>query len=102
MLSKEFEDLLKEWQPKEKTFSRDIEEEILPFLSHKNVVFLYGPRRAGKSVVAQRLLEQVPEKTITRYVNLEDPKLSGNLKTGLLGEFSADLSENDTIVFDEI
>src|SRR3989304_5954111 len=100
MFSRDLEELLQKWASKEKTFKRDIEDEILPFLSNKNVVFLYGPRRSGKSVVARRLLEKMPAHTITRYVNLEDPALIGSLNIDLLNRFSADLGAKDTIVFD--
>jgi len=102
MLSKEFKGLLKKWELREKTYKRDIEEEILPNISSKSAVFLYGPRRAGKSVVARRLLEKMPKKTSTRYVNLEDPKLAGSLNTDLLEYFSEGLGKSDTIVFDEV
>ena len=102
MLSRDLEELLQKWVFKEKTFKRDIEDEILPFLSNKNVVFLYGPRRSGKSVVARRLLKKMSARTITRYVNLEDPALIGLLNIDLLDRFSADLGAKDTVVFDEM
>ncbi len=96
------QELLEKWTSKEKTFKRDIEDKILPFISNRNVVFLYGPRRAGKSVVAKRLLDCMPRQSATRYVNLEDPKLANSLNTGLMEEFASDLEANDTIVFDEV
>ncbi|MEK6972472.1 MAG: ATP-binding protein [archaeon] len=102
MLSKELDSLLKKWAVKEHTVKRDIEDEILPFISNKNVVFLYGPRRSGKSVVAKRLLEKMPENTLTRYVNLEDPKLIDSLNTDLLESFADGLTAKDTVVFDEV
>ena len=102
MLSRDLEELLQKWASEEKTFKRDIEDKIVPFLSNKNVVFLYGPRRSGKSVVARRLLEKMPAHTITRYVNLEDPALIGSLNIDLLDRFSADLGPKDTVVFDEM
>ncbi len=102
MLSSDLQELLEKWSSKEKTFKRDIEDRILPFISNRNVVFLYGPRRSGKSVVAKRLLDCMPKHTATRYVNLEDPKLANSLNTELMEEFSKDLGPNDTIVFDEV
>ncbi|PIU21059.1 MAG: hypothetical protein COT15_04375 [Candidatus Diapherotrites archaeon CG08_land_8_20_14_0_20_34_12] len=102
MLSRELSDLLEKWAVKETTFKRDIEDEIMPFVSSKNVVFLYGPRRSGKSVVAIRLLEKMPKNTLTRYVNLEDPKLADLLNTDLLEAFADGLTSRDTIVFDEV
>src|SRR3989338_2437530 len=101
-MDRNFKELFEKWAIKEKTFERDAENEILPFISSKNVVFLYGPRRSGKSVVARRLLGRMPKKTITRYVNLEDPKLANSLNTDLMDKFAEDLSKKDTIVFDEV
>ena len=74
----------------------------MPYISSKNVVFLFGPRRAGKSVVARRLLEKLPKNTKKRYVNLEDPKLINLLDISLMDSFAKDLSAKDTIVFDEV
>jgi len=102
MLSGDFEGLLEKWELREKTYKRDIEGEVLPYISNKNVVFLFGPRRSGKSVVARRLLRQMPKNARTRYVNLEDPKLAGMLNTRLMDGFAEGLSGKDTIVFDEI
>lgn len=102
MLSGDFEELLEKWVLKEKTYKRDVEDGILPYISSKNVVFLYGPRRAGKSVVSRRLLEKLPKSTKTRYVNLEDPKLTGLLDTGLMDAFAEGLGAKDTVVFDEV
>ena len=102
MLLGDFKELLDKWVLKEKTFRRNVEDEILPFISSKNVVFLFGPRRSGKSVVARRLLEKLPKNTIKRYVNLEDPKLMNLLNTGLMDSFAEGLSAKDTIVFDEV
>jgi uncharacterized protein len=102
MLSGVYLDLLKKWKNQENTFKRDIEDEIFPFISNVNCVFLYGPRRSGKSVIAKRLLAKMPKKTITRYVNLEDPKLMELLNVDLMDVFSDGLKENDTIVFDEV
>ena len=92
--------MLEKWVVKEKTFKRDVEEQIFPFISNKNVVFLYGPRRAGKSIVAQRLLQKMPQDTTTRYVNFEDPELAGLLNTDLMDSFAVGLTSKDTIVFD--
>lgn len=102
MLPKDLHDLLERWRLKEKTYKRDIEDQILPFISNKNVVFLVGPRRAGKSVVAQRLLAKMPKTTKIRYVNLEDPSLINSLSINLMDSFAAGLGRNDTIVFDEV
>lgn len=102
MLSKDLSGLLEKWVIKEPTFKREVEDEILPFIGNKNVVFLYGPRRSGKSVVARRLLEKMPKNTTKRYVNLEDPKLSDMLTTDLLETFAEGLIGKDTIVFDEV
>ncbi len=102
MLSKDLEELSDKWALKEKTYKRDIEEEIMSYVSNKNVVFLYGPRRSGKSVVARRLLERMPKTTHTRYVNLEDPKLLNSLNTDLMDSFAEGLEAKDTVVFDEV
>ncbi len=102
MLSKNLEDLIERWSVKEKTFARDVEKDILPFVSNRNVVFLYGPRRSGKSVVARRLLDRMPKNTTTRYVNLEDPKLINLLDVEIMDAFAKDLSPDDTVVFDEV
>ncbi|MCX6802222.1 MAG: ATP-binding protein [Candidatus Diapherotrites archaeon] len=102
MLSGDYKGLLDKWVLREKTHKRDVEDEILPFISRKNVVFLFGPRRAGKSVVARRLLERMPKGSNTRYVNLEDPKLINSLNTDLMESFAEGLEADDTIVFDEV
>jgi len=102
MRSKNLEELLGKWVLKEKTYKRDVEEEIMPYVSNKNVVFLYGPRRSGKSVVARRLLERMPKNSKTRYVNLEDPKLLNSLNTDLMDSFAEGVGAKDTIVFDEV
>ncbi len=102
MLSKDLRVLLHEWSFKGKTFKRDIEEDVLPFISNRNAVFLYGPRRSGKSVVAKRLLKTLSKDFVTRYVNLEDPALMGALNVGLMDDFAEGLSSRDVIVFDEV
>ena len=102
MLSDDYLDLLNKWKNHENTFKRDIEEKILPFVSNKNCIFLYGPRRSGKSIVAKRILAQMPKNTKTRYVNLEDPKLMEILNVDLMDTFSDGLKKDDTIVFDEV
>ncbi len=102
MLSEDFEELLEKWVLREKTYKRTVEDQILPYISNKNVVFLYGPRRAGKSVTARRLLEKLSKNSKTRYVNLEDPKLLNLLNTGLMDSFAEGLGAKDTIVFDEV
>ncbi len=101
-MKKDLQDLIEKWALKEKTYQRDVEDEILPFISNKNVVFLYGPRRSGKSVVARRLLKRMPKTTKTRYINLEDPKLADFLNTDLMDEMTKDLGQKDTVVFDEV
>jgi predicted AAA+ superfamily ATPase len=102
MLSDDYLELLNKWKTLENTFKRDIENKILPFVSSKNCVFLYGPRRSGKSIVAKRILTQMPKNTITRYVNLEDPKLMNLLNVDLMDTLSEGLKKKDTIVFDEV
>lgn len=102
MHSFDFEELLNKWALKEKTYKRDVEDNILPYICSENVVFLYGPRRAGKSIVAMRLLDRLPKNIIKRYVNLEDPKLMTLLNTELLEYFAKNLSSRDAIVFDEV
>jgi len=102
MLSRNYRELLEKWVLKEKTYKRDVEDEILPYISSKNVVFLFGPRRAGKSVVARRLLERMPKNAKARYVNLEDPKLLNSLNVDLMESFAEGLKTKDTIVFDEV
>ena len=95
MLSRELGELLEKWAVKETTFKRDVEDDILPFVGSRNVVFLYGPRRSGKSVVARRLLEKMPGNTLTRYVNLEDPlrRIKPNHVTAPIG-----LSNNSSVL----
>ena len=102
MIPEDMHRFLQEWKVKEKTFKRDIENEILPYISNKNVVFLYGPRRSGKSVIAKRLLDKMPKSSTTRYVNLEDPGLMDTLNIKLMDEFASGLKAKDTIIFDEV
>ena len=94
--------LVMRWSVKEKTFEREIEEKVLPFIGGKNAVFLYGPRRSGKSTEAKRLLGKCGKGAKTRYVNLEDPALEGLLGVGLLDGFSEGLGRNDVLVLDEV
>jgi len=102
MTSLNVKELLDSWTLREKTYKRDIEDEILKFISNKNAVFLYGPRRSGKSIIARRLLDRMPKNTKTRYVNLEDPQLITHLNIGILDEFAKGIGPDDIIVFDEI
>jgi len=93
--------LLKRWSVKEKTFKRDVEEEAKPFISDKNAVFLYGPRRSGKSTVAKRIVWSW-KNAKSVYLNLEDPALESELGTGLLDEFAQGLAPRDLLVIDEV
>ncbi|MFH0837207.1 MAG: ATP-binding protein [Candidatus Aenigmatarchaeota archaeon] len=95
-------ELTEKWVLKEKTYERDVENEIIPYIDNKNVIFLYGPRRSGKSVVARRLLKRLPKNTKTRYVNLEDPNLVSFLSIELMDKLTNDLNQHDTVVFDEV
>ncbi|MEW6528510.1 MAG: ATP-binding protein [Candidatus Micrarchaeota archaeon] len=94
------EAIIKRWQNFPKTFAREIEDEILPLTKSKNAIFLYGPRRAGKSVISQRLLKK-SEGTI-RYLNFDDPALPAKLANQDIEELCSDLSKGSTVVLDEV
>ncbi|MFH0970480.1 MAG: ATP-binding protein [Candidatus Diapherotrites archaeon] len=102
MDSAQLDKLLEKWKLKGSTFARDIESDVLRYVSNRHVVYLYGPRQAGKSTLARRILDQLPSKTTRRYVNLEDPSLVGELNVSLLDDVVFGLSAKDTIVLDEI
>ncbi|MBI4181433.1 MAG: ATP-binding protein [Candidatus Aenigmarchaeota archaeon] len=98
----ELHELLVKWRLREKTFERDVEEGILPHISNQHAIFLTGPRRSGKSVVARHLLERLPGRIQTRYVNLEDPALIDALTLKTMDDFAEGLRATDCIVFDEV
>jgi len=102
MLSNEMASLLKQWIKHEKTFKRDVETEIIQYISNRNVLFLYGPRRAGKSVVVKRILWHEKKKSKVRYVNLEDPGFTAELNVSLMDKLAEGIGSEDLLIFDEI
>jgi len=102
MLSNEINSLLKQWIKREKTFKRDVETEIIPYISNRNVIFLYGPRRAGKSIVAKRILWHEKKKSKVRYVNLEDPGFTAELNVSLMDKLAEGIGSEDLLIFDEV
>ena len=94
------EAMIKRWQNFSKTFAREVESEIWPLTKSKNAIFLYGPRRSGKSVISQRLLKK--SEGSVRYLNFDDTALPANLTNQDIEELCNDLPKGSTIVLDEI
>ena len=94
------EAIIKRWQNVPRTFAREIEKEIVPLIKSKNSIFLYGPRRSGKSVISQRLLKKA--EGAIRYLNFDDPSLPAELTSQNIEELCNDLPKGSTIVLDEV
>ena len=91
-------ELLVRWRAFPESFRREIEAEINPFVSGKNAVFLYGPRRAGKSTIAQRLVESKD----FRYLNFDDALLPKDKDAPLIEDFCSGLPKGTCVVLDEV
>lgn len=102
MLPKEREQLVALWLSSEPSFERAVERQATKLLSPSHAIFLYGPRRAGKSTIAKRLLSRLSKASKRVYVNFEDPVFSGREDYRVLDEFSEGLGKKDVIVLDEV
>ncbi|MBI5636061.1 ATP-binding protein [Candidatus Micrarchaeota archaeon] len=91
-------ELLARWQAVVPSFQREVEAEISPLKQGKNAVFLYGPRRAGKSTIAQRLVRSKE----FRYLNFDDPLLPKDMDSSHIEAFCSDCAKGTYIVLDEI
>ncbi|NPA59571.1 MAG: ATP-binding protein [Epsilonproteobacteria bacterium] len=90
--------ILKDWnfwesEPKE-TFARDFyDEQIIKKSSAKEILFVKGIRRSGKSTLLinyiKHLLKSGVEKERILFVNLEDPRFATNLSLSLLEEIKS-------------
>ncbi len=77
---------------------RDITEEILKYMDRQEAIYLYGPRRAGKTTVCLQLMEELSKKhgrAASIYVNFEEPAYSRILNT----EFLSWIIEKHSSVF---
>ncbi|MFH1442439.1 MAG: ATP-binding protein [Candidatus Micrarchaeota archaeon] len=66
---------------------RDITEGILEYMGRPEAIYLYGPRRAGKTTVCLQLIEKLSKKhgkAACIYVNFEEPAYSRMLNTEFL------------------
>jgi len=90
-------ELLARWQAIPPSFPRDVEDDIEPLMAGKNAVFLYGPRRSGKSTIAQRLVSSKK----FRYLNFDDPLLPKEMDAATMEELCSDLPKGTYVVLDE-
>ncbi|MEW6328514.1 MAG: ATP-binding protein [Candidatus Micrarchaeota archaeon] len=66
---------------------RDVTEEILKYMNRPEVLYLYGPRRAGKTTVCMQLIKHLSKKygrTSSVYINFEEPAFSSMLSNEFL------------------
>lgn len=61
-----------------KTIPRESTEEAMKLMKRPEAIYIYGPRRAGKSTVCWQMIERL--KAGCLYINLEDPALIPELE----------------------
>lgn len=85
----------------EKTLPRSEELSLLPKLSWKEAIALVGPRRAGKSTLARKLLEDWRAKGRPGdYLDLEEMNAQRTQKE--LTDFASSVPAGGLLVFDEV
>lgn len=99
------------WKRKPATgVPREVSAKILTMVDGHEAVFLYGPRRAGKTTVCLQLLERLSVVHGSRsclYLNFEEPVFASRLDAGLIedmvGEFAGEFGREPEFVFlDEV
>ncbi len=66
----------------EKTILREVTPEVLKYIDRPEAIYLYGPRRAGKTTVCLQLMEVLSKKHGKHsclYVNFEEPAFASKL-----------------------
>lgn len=78
------------WKSKPDTgIPRRVAGQIKSMLNGPEAIYLYGPRRAGKTTACLQLLEHLSKKegrTACLYLNFEEPALASHLKCEFIGE----------------
>jgi len=71
----------------EKSVPREVTSEILKYMDGPEAIYLYGPRRAGKTTVCNQVMEKLAKKHGKHsclYANFEEPAFSNILNTDFL------------------
>jgi len=63
---------------------REIEKQIQQYLFNGRVILIYGPRRVGKTTLAQHILSAYPE--TSEYVQLDDPSIRSQFTNSTIDE----------------
>jgi len=109
--------VLEDWncwtKPFKKSFSRaTYEDEVAKKATTKEIIFLKGVRRSGKSTILRNHIENLMEQGVSKnqilFVNLEDPRFAPYLSLELLEEikeaylYYLDPKEKPYIFLDEV
>lgn len=80
-------------------FNRDIEPKIKELLFKRRAILIFGPRQAGKTTLAKKLIEEFGDDG--GYYNCEEEVNRKNFKLGEPDRLKSFLGEKKIVVFDE-
>ena len=76
------------WKKSPKTgIPRDVTAEAMEFITGRDAIYFFGPRRAGKTFVCMQLISRLSRKYGKKsclYLNFEEPAFAGKLNTALV------------------
>ncbi len=82
-----------------KMFQREIESEILKYIEKKGILVILGPRQAGKTTLAKRILERLDAED--SYFNCELAEVRRQFVLGDPEPLRSLIGNRKTVVFDE-
>lgn len=73
---------------------REVVARILEVVNGPEAIYLYGPRRAGKTYACYQLMERLGKKDCL-YINFEEPVFAGNLTHSLISEIVGEFTKRN-------
>ena len=80
-------------------FQRKIEKQISEYVGHKEILLIFGPRQAGKTTLAKKLLAEHGEPSA--YFNCEELSVRQHFAVGEPDKLKALLGDRKLVVLDE-
>jgi len=77
-----------------KGIERELVTKILHVIKGPEAIYLYGPRRAGKTYTCYQLMAKLGQKNCL-YINFEEPVFAGNLTTSLISEIVEEFTKKN-------
>jgi predicted AAA+ superfamily ATPase len=80
-------------------FKRKIEEQIVEYIGTNKVLLIFGPRQAGKTTLAKKLLQKNSDSA--SYFNCEEMSVRKHFRVGEPDKLKEFIGEHKLVVFDE-